>query len=47
MEAFAAKGLLSLCLRCLASPDPGIHCLASQALTLYQQWIATPEAMFR
>ena len=35
LESFAVKGLLSLCLRCLACEDAGLRGLAYEVVALY------------
>ena len=47
MEFFVSKGLLSLCLRCLSSPDDALRRMACRAVGLYREWLTTPEATFR
>ena len=43
LDIFAARGLLSMCLRCLSCADPALRALAYEALGLYSAQLSTPE----
>ena len=46
-EEFVRRGLLSLCIRCLACRNPGIRQLAYKAVELFRTLLSKDKSSFR